>query len=126
MDEMDEFRIMYQEIMKVIDELHSSIDRTEKMIDEIFERDIREAQEAESQAFEMVGRAQLLLDNDTRNLDKIKKAKKLLHSAECKFRDTFFPPDENGNDDWEAENKQRADIVAKMLHRAYALERFCK
>lgn len=110
-------------IAEGFDKVNSALKQCTRSIDELLDSEIREAREAERTAFELVGRAQLLLPEAERDLCKIREAQKLLRKAEGLLRHTYFP----GNDDedsWASENRCRADLVAQMLHRACVLERF--
>lgn len=122
---MDSTRNDCAAIVQEFDKVSAALKQCTRSIDELLDSEIREAQEAERTAFELVGRAQLLLAEAERDLCKTREAQKLLRKAEGLLRHTYFP----GNDDedgWASENRSRADIVAQMLRRACVLEKFCK
>ncbi|MCI6267024.1 MAG: hypothetical protein MR637_00135 [Clostridiales bacterium] len=112
-------------IAEGFDKVSTALKQCISNIDELLDSEIREAQEAERTAFELVGRAQLLLAEAERDLCKTREAQKLLRNAEALLRHTYFPSDDD-EDSWASENRSRADLVAQMLHRACVLERFCK
>lgn len=122
---MDNIRNDCTAIAEGFDKVSAALKQCIRSIDELLDSEIREAQEAERTAFELVGRAQLLLAEAERNLCKTREAQKLLRNAEALLRHSYFPSDDD-EDSWASENRRRADLVAQMLHRACVLERFCK